>query len=107
MRHSEIEVIIQSVADYKEKINKVLKGEEELKNIKSTLGGMGVYEQREKGTFMLRIRVPAGVLPIVNLKSIFEIGKIVKVPRFHLTSRQDIQFHGLSLIQTVEVMKQC
>ena len=105
MRHSEIEVIIQSVADYKEKINKVLKGEEELKNIKSTLGGMGVYEQREKGTFMLRIRVPAGVLPIVNLKSIFEIGKIVKVPRFHLTSRQDIQFHGLSLIQTVEVME--
>lgn len=105
MRHAEIEAIIESVADYKKKVNKVLKGEEELKNIKPTLGGMGVYEQREKGTFMLRVRIPAGVLSLINLKSIFEIGKVAKVPRFHLTSRQDIQFHGLSLTQTVEVME--
>ena len=105
MRHADIESIIQSVADYKEKVDKVLRGEEELQNIKPILSGMGVYEQREKGSFMLRVRVPAGVLSISNLKNIFEIGKGVKVPRFHFTSRQDIQFHGLSLIQTIEVME--
>lgn len=105
MRHADIESVIQSVADYKEKVNKVLRDEDEIKNIKPTLSGMGIYEQREKGSFMLRVRVPAGVLTISQLKSIFEIGKRVQVPRFHFTSRQDIQFHGLSLIQTVEVME--
>lgn len=105
MNHAYIESIIQSVLDYKEKVDKVLKGEEELQNIKPVLSGMGVYEQREKGSFMLRVRIPAGALSISGLKSIFEVGKKVKVPRFHFTSRQDIQFHGLSLIQTVEVME--
>ena len=105
MNHALIKSTIQSVLDYKEKVNKVLKGEEELQNIKPILSGMGVYEQREKGKFMLRVRIPAGVLSINHLKSIFEIGKKVKVSRFHFTSRQDIQFHGLSLFQTVEVME--
>lgn len=103
MKHSEIELVIQGVQNYKEKVNKVLNGEEELKNIKPVLGGMGVYEQREKGTFMLRVRIPAGVCEVKWLKSIYEIGKKVGVERFHLTSRQDIQYHGLTLAQTIEV----
>lgn len=103
MKHSEIEAVIQGVKNYKEKVNKVLNGEEELKNIKPILGGMGVYEQREKGTFMLRVRIPAGVCEVKWLKSIYEIGKKVDVERFHLTSRQDIQYHGLTLAQTIEV----
>lgn len=103
MKHSEIEAVIQGVQNYKEKVNRVLNGEEELKNIKPIMGGMGVYEQREKGTFMLRVRIPAGVCEVKWLKSIYEIGKKVGVERFHLTSRQDIQYHGLTLAQTIEV----
>lgn len=103
MKHSEIEAVIQGVQNYTEKVNKVLNGEEEIKNIKSILGGMGVYEQREKGTFMLRVRIPAGVCEVKWLRSIYEIGKKVGVGRFHLTSRQDIQYHGLTLAQTIEV----
>lgn len=103
MKHSEIEAVIEGVKNYKEKVNSVLNGEEELKNIKPIMGGMGVYEQREKGTFMLRVRIPAGVCDVKWLRSIYEIGKEVGVNRFHLTSREDIQFHGLTLAQTIEV----
>ncbi len=103
VKHSEIEAVIQSVQNYKEKVNEVLNGKEELKNIKPLLGGMGVYEQREKGTFMLRVRIPAGVCEVKWLRSIYEIGKEVGVERFHLTSRQDIQYHGLTLAQTIKV----
>lgn len=103
VKHSEIEAVIQSVQNYKEKVNEVLSEKEELKNIKPLLGGMGVYEQREKGTFMLRVRIPAGVCEVKWLRSIYEIGKEVGVRRFHLTSRQDIQYHGLTLAQTIEV----
>lgn len=103
VKHSEIEAVIQSVQNYKEKVDEVLNEKEELKNIKPLLGGMGVYEQREKGTFMLRVRIPAGVCEVKWLRSIYEIGKEVGVRRFHLTSRQDIQYHGLTLAQTIEV----
>ncbi|WP_054743720.1 nitrite/sulfite reductase [Cellulosilyticum ruminicola] len=105
MRHSEIPAVIQSVANYKETVGRVLAGEEELLKVKSIMGGMGVYQQRVKGTFMLRVRIPSGVLKVEWFKSIYEIGKKVNVPRFHLTSRQAIQYHGLTLEQTVEVME--
>ncbi len=103
MKHSEIGAVIQGVQCYKEKVSKVLNGEEDLKNVKPIMSGMGVYEQREKGTFMLRVRIPAGVCEVKWLRSIYEIGKKVDIERFHLTSRQDIQYHGLSLAQTIEV----
>lgn len=105
MRHSEIPAVIQSVANYKETVNRILRGEEEVVKVKPVMGGMGVYQQKVKGTFMLRVRIPSGVLKLEWLKSIYEIGKKVNVPRFHLTSRQDIQYHGLTLEQTVEVME--
>lgn len=106
MRHSEIPAVIQSVENYKEAVNRVLRGEEDLLKIKPVMGGMGVYQQRVKGTFMLRVRIPSGVLKLEWFKSIYEIGKKVNIPRFHLTSRQDIQYHGLTLEQTIEVMEE-
>lgn len=105
MRHSELVPVIKSVAHYKEKVSQVLRGEEELKNIKPIMSGMGVYAQRLQGTFMLRVRIPAGVFRKQWMRSIYEIGKKVEVARFHLTSREAIQFHDITLEQTIEVME--
>lgn len=59
----------------------------------------GVYEQREDGTFMLRVRLPAGgVLP-------HQLHKLAQVARkygngvLHVTTRQDIQIHRVPLEQ--------
>lgn len=102
---SEIPAVICSVENYKEIVQRILRGEEELLKVKPIMGGMGVYQQKVKGTFMLRVRIPSGVLKLEWLKSIYEIGKKVNVPRFHFTSRQAIQYHGLTLEQTIEVME--
>ena len=104
MQYKELSHIKKSIEEYKNIINEVLIGNKTPKEIKPSLGAMGVYEQREKGTFMLRVRVPGGILQIEQLANMYEIAKIYKVKALHLTSRQGIQFHGVSLKETGEMM---
>ena len=104
MNYKELDHIRQSIDNYKELINQVLLGKKTPKDIKPSLGGMGVYEQRDKGTFMLRVRVPAGVLQVEELQAIYDIGRAYQVKALHFTSRQAVQFHGVSLEQTGQMM---
>jgi len=64
---------------------------------------MGVYRQREKATFMIRPRIFSGVLTYEQLIKISEIAKEFSGGEVHLTTRQDIQFHKLSLQDTRHV----
>lgn len=105
MDYSELLPIKQSIENYEKAIKKVLLEETTTREIKPLLGGMGVYEQREKGTFMLRIRIPAGILKVHELKVINEIANQYNVKALHLTSRQAIQYHGVSLEDTFNIMK--
>lgn len=104
MQYKALSHIKESIEKYKIIINEVLVGNKTAKDIKPSLGAMGVYEQREKGTFMLRVRVPAGILQVEQLRNMYEIAKIYQVKKLHLTSRQGIQFHGVSLKETGEIM---
>lgn len=105
MQYKELSHIKKFIEEYKVIINEVLIGNKTVKEIKPSLGAMGVYEQREKGTFMLRVRVPAGILQIEQLKNMYDIAKIYNVKALHLTSRQGIQFHGVSLKETGQIME--
>ncbi|HHX60775.1 MAG TPA: nitrite/sulfite reductase [Epulopiscium sp.] len=105
MNYNELNHIKQSIEDYKLLINEVLRGAKTTKDIKPSLGGMGVYEQSDKGTFMVRVRVPAGVLQINELQAIYEIAHLYGVKTVHLTSRQAVQFHGVTLEQTSQIME--
>ena len=55
----------------------------------------GVYEQRETGTFMLRIRLGAGILQPEHMRAIAAVAGAHGDGTLHLTSRQDIQVHGV------------
>ena len=57
----------------------------------------GVYEQREGGTFMLRIRLPAGMLLPHQMRKLAEISQTQGNGLLHITTRQDIQVHRVSL----------
>ncbi len=58
---------------------------------------MGVYEQRENGTYMLRCRFPAGVLPPAQLRAVAVASRRFGDGTLHVTSRQDVQIHGVAL----------
>ena len=53
----------------------------------------GIYEQRESGTFMLRVRLPAGMFPPWHMRSVADISRKFGSGPIHLTSRQDVQIH--------------
>lgn len=57
----------------------------------------GIYEQRESGTYMLRCRLPAGQITPEQLCLAAEIARTHGTGVLHLTSRQDLQIHGVPL----------
>lgn len=58
---------------------------------------MGVYEQRESGTFMLRVRLPAGGMLPHQMRGLAEVAKKDGNGILHVTTRQDIQVHRVPL----------
>ncbi len=105
MNYNKLEHIKQSIEDYKRLINDVLAGSKTIKEIKPSLGAMGVYEQSDSGTFMIRVRVSAGVLQVHELEDIYEIARLYDVKKLHFTTRQGLQYHGVTLEQTAQIME--
>jgi sulfite reductase (ferredoxin) len=57
----------------------------------------GVYEQRRDGTFMLRVRLPAGGMLPHQMHKLAAVAREFGSGRLHVTTRQDIQVHDVSL----------
>ena len=55
----------------------------------------GVYEQRESGTYMLRARLASGILTPAQMRVAAEVAEGWGNGTLHLTSRQDLQVHGV------------
>lgn len=56
----------------------------------------GVYAQRQPGTFMLRIKVPAGILSAEQAEAVADIADRFAGGLLHLTTRGSIELHGLT-----------
>ncbi len=57
----------------------------------------GVYEQRAKGTYMLRVRLPAGGVLPHQMRALAAVSKRYGSGTLHLTTRQTVQIHGVAL----------
>lgn len=58
---------------------------------------MGIYEQRESGAYMLRLRMPAGGVLPHQLKRLGEVATAFGNGVLHVTTRQDFQVHRVPL----------
>ena len=58
---------------------------------------MGIYEQQESGTYMLRVRIPAGGVLPEQMRRLAEVAESFGDGTLHVTTRQDIQVHRVSL----------
>jgi len=63
----------------------------------------GIYGQRQKGVQMIRIKLPHGRLRLSQWKRIADISDEYATGNLHLTTRQDIQLHYVSLDKTPEL----
>ncbi|WKK65239.1 nitrite reductase [Lutimonas zeaxanthinifaciens] len=63
----------------------------------------GIYGQRQEGVQMIRIKLPFGRLNSEQLHRIADVSDEYSKGRLHITTRQDIQIHYVSLDRTPEL----
>jgi sulfite reductase (ferredoxin) len=86
-------------------IQSYLAGGLEAAALKARRVPFGIYEQRTPGQFMVRIRCTGGTL------TPFQLGEAAKLARshgsglLHLTSRQDLQIHGVKLERVIDLQR--
>ncbi len=65
----------------------------------------GVYEQRERGAYMVRVRAAAGVLAPSQLDAVAALSSRHGDGVLHLTTRQELQIHRVRLEGVVPVIR--
>ncbi|TSJ48268.1 nitrite/sulfite reductase [Fluviicola chungangensis] len=63
----------------------------------------GVYGQRQLGVQMIRIKLPYGKVTSRQLRRIAQVSEEYSTGRLHITTRQDIQIHFVSLDRTPQL----
>jgi sulfite reductase (ferredoxin) len=63
----------------------------------------GVYGQRQQGVQMIRIKLPYGKMSVKQMLKISDVSDEYAIKNLHLTTRQDIQIHYVSLERTPEL----
>ncbi|SNZ11452.1 sulfite reductase (ferredoxin) [Persephonella hydrogeniphila] len=76
--------------------------ESDFKNFRLT---NGIYGQRQKDFYMVRIKIPAGVLTPQQIYEIADIGDEFSNGVAHITTRQDIQYHWVKLENISQIIK--
>ena len=98
------ETVRQDVSAYPEHVEKFLSGETSPVSFRAYRVPMGIYEQRESGKYMVRIRIGAGLVLPFQLERIAELSKTWGNGIVHVTTRQDIQIHEVDIENTPRVL---
>jgi len=82
---------------FKAESERFKKGEISYAEFRSFRVPQGVYEQREEGVFMLRVRFPAGGVLPYQMRTLASVSRKYGNGVLHVTTRQDIQIHRVAL----------
>ncbi|MBX4261411.1 nitrite/sulfite reductase [Clostridium estertheticum] len=100
------EILLSEIEGFRALGNKFLSGEMSKMDFKGASGGMGVYAQSGGKDFMIRFRMPAGIASIKDLKLIYDFANRYKVENIHITTRQAMQLHGITIDEACNIMKE-
>ncbi len=100
------EDLLKEIEEFRQNGYKFLSGEISMMEFKHISGGMGVYAHRGGKEFMIRLRLPSGVITMDQLKTIYKFALKYNMERIHFTTRQAIQFHGLNIDEICDLMKE-
>lgn len=99
-------VLYSEIEAFREKGHKFLNGELNVMQFKHASGGFGIYAHRGGKEFMIRLRIPSGVTDVNEIKKVYDLAEKYGMKRIHLTTRQAIQLHGLSIDDVCDLMKE-
>ncbi|MFD1315603.1 HEPN domain-containing protein [Namhaeicola litoreus] len=96
-------IVQKDIIDLEKKIRLFKEGKIDEERFRSLRLARGVYGQRQEGVQMIRIKLPFGKLTAEQLKRICDVSEEYSTGRLHITTRQDIQIHYVSLDRTPEL----
>ncbi|MCB9202212.1 MAG: HEPN domain-containing protein [Flavobacteriales bacterium] len=96
-------VVEQEIIELEKKIHAFKSGKMDEDRFRSLRLARGVYGQRQEGVQMVRIKIPYGKISAKQLVRIADISDEYSRGNLHLTTRQDIQIHYVSLDKTPEL----
>ena len=99
-------ILINEIPAFRELGHKFLNKEVSTGDFKSASGGMGVYAQRGGLDFMIRFRIPSGIMNMNEFKKVYELAKKQNLDKVHLTTRQAIQLHSISIDAVCDTMEE-
>src|SRR5690606_18021478 len=95
-------VVEKEIIELERKIHQYQNGEIQEDKFRSLRLARGIYGQRQPGVQMVRIKLPFGKVSFKQLLKISDISDEYAIRNLHLTTRQDIQIHFVSLSRTPE-----
>lgn len=96
--------IIEGIKDYKSSLEDFLNGRISYARFTGARVPWGIYSHRGGKIFMGRIRIPVGALTPVQLKAISHVSRTYGSGLAHITTRQDIQIHGVKIEDTIKII---
>lgn len=103
VNHGKKALVEKDIIELAQKIGEFKQGTLPEDKFKSLRLARGVYGQRQKGVQMVRIKLPFGKISTKQLRKIADISDEYSNGNLHLTTRQDIQIHHVSLDKTPEL----
>lgn len=103
VNHSSKALVEKDIIDLDKKIREFREGKINDEKFRSLRLARGVYGQRQQGVQMIRIKLPFGKISTKQLLRIADISDEYSNGNLHLTTRQDIQIHHVSLDRTPEL----
>ncbi|MFM2016485.1 MAG: hypothetical protein RL007_141 [Bacteroidota bacterium] len=98
--------IEKDIAHLAEKIAQFREGKTDPEKFRSLRLARGVYGQRQQGVQMVRIKVPGGKLSFKQIERLAQLSEEYSTGNLHLTTRQDVQFHFVSLDRTPQLWEE-
>jgi sulfite reductase (ferredoxin) len=99
----ENQLVEKDIVDLARKIELFREGKIHEEKFRSLRLARGVYGQRQQGVQMIRIKLPYGKMTFKQWKRISDISDEYSTGNLHLTTRQDVQIHFVSLDRTPEL----
>ncbi len=96
-------VVEHDIIELERKIREFKTGAIAEEKFRSLRLARGIYGQRQQGVQMIRIKLPYGRVTVKQLLRIADISDEYSTGKIHLTTRQDIQIHYVSLDRTPEL----
>lgn len=99
-------IIAKDIAQLADKISLFREGKIDPEKFRSIRLARGVYGQRQPGVNMVRIKIPYGKLSFAQIGRLAELTDEYSTGNIHLTTRQDVQFHFVSLDRTPQLWEE-